>query len=274
MSDTKTITNTQKAIVTGASGGIGQAIARELDKAGYTLYLHGRNKLALECLKDSLEGQHHLLVGDLNDNNIQKRLLATAFELGPIDLLVNNAGVSGFGELADCGSDMLANQVQTNLIAPMLFTQKFVQHSLALRQHDCKIVNVGSAFGAIGFAGFSGYCASKFGLRGFTEALSRELADTAIKVCYFAPRATQTSLNSDAVTQLNISLGNAVDSVDEVAEQFMVFLNSNKTRKTLGWPEKLFVRLNGCLPEVVDMALRKKLSTIRTFTHKVTQESL
>jgi short-subunit dehydrogenase len=274
MTTHNTLLTTKKAIVTGASGGIGQALARALDSAGYTLYLHGRNRSALLVLQAELCGQHQLLVGDLNDDAKQHDLIEQAFAQGPIDLLVNNAGVSAFGELSDCASAVVAKQVQTNLIAPMLFTQKFVQRALACHDHACKIINIGSAFGAIGFAGFSAYCASKFGLRGFTEALSRELADSSIKVCYFAPRATQTAINSNAVSELNLKLGNAVDSADDVAKQFMHFLNSNKTRKTLGWPEKFFVRLNGCLPELVDKALRKKLATIRTYTHKALQESL
>jgi short-subunit dehydrogenase len=274
MSSHQTKSEAKKAIITGASGGIGRAIAKQLHAAGYILFLHGRNQATLKALQSSLGNKHHLLVGDLNDDDVQGQLISEAFTSGPIDLLVNNAGVSGFSELADSPSEKLVNQVQTNLIAPMLFTQKFVQRSLAFAHRPCKIVNIGSAFGAIGYAGFSGYCASKFGLRGFTESLSRELADSTIKVCYFAPRATQTAINSDEVSELNAKLGNAVDTVDDVAKQFLQFLHSNKTRKTLGWPEKLFVRLNGCLPEVVDKALRKQLATIHTYTHKALEDSL
>jgi short-subunit dehydrogenase len=262
------------AIITGASGGIGRAIAKQLDLAGYRLFLHGRNELALQALELELVGQHQLLVGDLNNDSASQSLLDKAFSQGHIDLLVNNAGISGFGELSQCTSDMINKQIQTNLVAPMLFTQGFVQRAQRKGSQRAKIINIGSAFGAIGFAGFSPYCASKFGLRGFTEALARELADSNISVGYFAPRATQTKINSDAVSQLNAKLGNAVDSPDDVAKAFMQFLHSNKSRKTLGWPEKFFVRLNGCLPELVDRALRKKLATIRSFSNKSLQESI
>jgi len=261
------------AIITGASGGIGQAIAKELDQAGYRLYLHGRNKTALQSLQAELNGEHQLLIGDLNQLDVLQSLLDQAFAGGHIDLLVNNAGISSFGELASCTSAVIEAQIQTNLIAPMQVTQGFVQRVQRRGNNRSKIINIGSAFGGIGFAGFSPYCASKFGLRGFSEALSRELADSSIQVCYFAPRATQTPINSDTVTQLNMKLGNAVDTPEYVAKAFMRFLNSGRTRKTLGWPESFFVRLNGCLPELVDKALRKKLAVIRSFSTKLLKES-
>jgi short-subunit dehydrogenase len=121
---------------------------------------------------------------------------------------------------------------------------------------------VGSAFGSIGHPGFTGYCATKFGLRGFTEALQRELADSGIQVKYFAPRATETTINSSDVVQLNQQLGNSMDSPKWVAEQLMKQLKSNELRRFLGWPERIFVRLNGVFPALVDMGLKSKLTLI------------
>ena len=84
---------------------------------------------------------------------------------------------------------------------------------------EAAIVNIGSTFGSIGHPGFATYCASKFGLRGFTETLRRELADTEVQVYYVAPRATRTDMNSAAVVQLNEELGNAMDPPDVVKTQ-------------------------------------------------------
>jgi short-subunit dehydrogenase len=129
---------------------------------------------------------------------------------------------------------------------------------------EATIVNIGSTFGSIGHPGFSTYCATKFGLRGFTESLRRELSDTKVGVFYIAPRATQTDMNSEAVAELNRELGNAMDQPEVVVDEIIRLL---KTRRAgdyfLGWPEKLFVRLNGLLPRVVVGAISKQLATIK-----------
>ena len=125
------------------------------------------------------------------------------------------------------------------------------------------IVNIGSIFGSIGHPGFAAYCASKFGLKGFTEALQRELHGSSIRVLYLAPRATHTDLNSMAVTALNEALGNNVDSPEQVAKALMDILASKRRQQYLGWPENLFVRLNGLFPGLVHNALVRKLHIIR-----------
>ncbi len=133
------------------------------------------------------------------------------------------------------------------------------------QQNDAFIVNVGSAFGSIGYPGYSGYCASKFGLRGFTEALRRELGATRVKVLYFAPRATNTAINSAAVVAMNQQLGNQMDSPELVAKALLQQLETAQSRRFLGWPEQLFVRLNAIFPALVDKALQKKLAVIEKY---------
>ncbi|MDY6949446.1 MAG: SDR family NAD(P)-dependent oxidoreductase [Pseudomonadota bacterium] len=133
------------------------------------------------------------------------------------------------------------------------------------RSAQAHIVNIGSVLGTIGFAGNSVYCATKFGLRGFSEALRRELADTGIKVHYFAPRATRTAFNSDLVDDMNDALGNASDEPADVARSIVRALQADRLEYVIGWPEKFFARLNALLPRLVDMALRPKLPTIRKF---------
>lgn len=123
-------------------------------------------------------------------------------------------------------------------------------------------------FGSIGFAANSVYCASKFGLRGFSEALRRELSDSNIHVHYFAPRATRTPFNSEAVNDLNRALGNAADEPAAVARQIVQCLQADKLEFVIGWPEKFFARLNALLPRVVDRALRPKLAIIREFASR------
>jgi short-subunit dehydrogenase len=87
---------------------------------------------------------------------------------------------------------------------------------LTISSH-ASIINIGSTFGSIAFPDFSGYCASKFGLRGFTEGLRRELADQSILVHYLTPRALDTGMNFAAVRALNAELGNTMDPPKLVA---------------------------------------------------------
>jgi len=255
-------------LVTGASGGIGGAIAKILGENGYHVFIQGRNQKKLAQLKISMSGNCEILLGDLNKSDDRANILNLAFANKPVDLLVNAAGLSSFVAFEDTKPEMINELMQTNLITPMLFTQEFIAKSNTeqnAEQKQVNVVQVGSAFGYIGYPGFSTYCASKFGLRGFTEALAREYSDTNIRFRYFAPRATSTSINAVSVDEMNKALGNAVDTVEAVAKTFMDFLNSKKRQQVVGWPEKLFVRINGFIPKLVDNAIQSKLAVIKRY---------
>lgn len=258
------------ALITGATGGIGSAIAKQLAAQNYRLILHARDPHKLRLLNESLGGNHHLISADIGNPEACAELIASASQYGPISLLVNNAGVSLFANFVSAHANDQQNiqLIQLNLIAPILLCQHFIA-SLAPAQ-TATIVNVGSALGSIGFPGFSVYCASKFGLRGFTQSLSREYANTPLRVCYFGPRTTNTAINSSEATNMSHALNSTVDSPDFVASQFMLLLNSNKRSKIVGWPEKFFARINGLLPEVVDRAFHKKTKTIKEFANLAT----
>lgn len=251
-------------LLTGASGGIGQAIALQLAAAGARLVLVARNTARLATLQAELVAKHpadhQIFSADLTNAQERQDLLAFVRDLQGIDLLINNAGISQFGLVAQ---QDYATQLSTNLLMPMLLTQTLLPE--LQRKSSAMIVNVGSAFGSIGYPGFTGYSASKFGLRGFTEALKRELSDSAVQVLYFAPRATDTAINSDAVVAMNRELGNQSDSPALVAAALVQQIQQNQARRFIGWPEQLFVRVNAVLPGIVDKALAAKLAVIRRY---------
>jgi short-subunit dehydrogenase len=118
------------------------------------------------------------------------------------------------------------------------------------------IVNLGSIFGSIGFAWFASYSASKYALRGFSEALRRELHGTGVDVCYIAPRAVKTGLNSEAVYRMADATGMQMDTPEWVAKQIVRAIAGNSKDVYLGFPESLFVRINALLPRLVDLSLR------------------
>lgn len=247
-------------LVAGASGGIGEAIAVELDRAGARLTLLARKAPALDALRGRLAGDHAVLAADISCAQDRESIHAHCAAAG-LDVLVMAVGVQEFGMFEQQPAVAISAMVNTNLLAPMLLCHRLLP--LLRERQEAAIVNIGSTFGSIGHPGFTAYCASKFGLRGFTEALQRELHDSTVRVSYLAPRATRTSLNSDAVMALNSALGNAVDAPEHVARALMEVLGNRRHQSFMGGPERLFVRLNSIFPGLVHGALARKLHIIR-----------
>jgi len=258
------------ALVTGASGGIGREIAIALAKQGFTVLIQGRNEQKLQLLKYEIGEHAHILLADISIKKQRDSMLAKAFEFGSIDMLVNAAGTSQFASFESMPEADITKLINTNLSSPILVCQAFIAHYKlkGMPKNENKIVriiNVGSAFGYIGYPGFSSYCASKFGLRGFTQTLAREYSDTPFKFSYFAPRATKTKINSLAVHNMNTELGNREDDPKYVAQQFLDFLRSQKRETVIGWPEKLFAKVNSVFPSIVDKAIQSKLAIIKRY---------
>jgi short-subunit dehydrogenase len=252
--------NNKKILLTGATGGIGKAIATRLSDAGAIVSLVGRKRGTLTPLLGSIGTEHNLLVADINSSE-GRNLIAEHCTAKQIDIVINCAGVLDFGLYEEQSQSSIEAMVMTNMLSPMLLCQQLIA-PLKLRP-EATIINIGSIFGSIGHPGFTAYCASKHGLRGFSEALQRELADSAIKIGYLAPRATDTEFNSAEVIALNKALGNSMDSPELVATELIRLLESNQARRFMGWPEKLFVKINGLLPNVVGSALIKNLALIK-----------
>lgn len=253
-------------LLTGASGGIGQCLARRLAEAGATVYAVGRRADTLHALAArATPGAIRPLVAELATaegiETIRHALSITAAP--PVSLLILGAADSRFGLFEDSSAADVQAQVATNLVAPMLLVRALLPALRRLPQAG--VVGIGSTFGSLGYPGFAAYSASKFGLRGFLEALARENADTALRVQYLSPRATRTALNSPAVDAMNAELGVAVDDADAVAAGLLAAIVAGTRRRQLGWPERLFARLNGAWPELVDRALAKQLPTVRRF---------
>jgi short-subunit dehydrogenase len=253
-----------RAVLTGAAGGIGRAVALQLAPLCETLLLVGRDAAALAALSSEIAGaaaRVHAVVADLASAAGRDAVLRAAQDAGGVDLLINNAGTGDFAWLVDQDEATLERIVRVNVLAPIALTRLLLPMLLA--QRAARIVNVGSIIGYIGYPGYAAYSASKFALRGFSEALRRELADTPVGVSYFAPRATRTAMNGPAVTGLNAALGAAMDEPAVVAAALVRLLRRPVHERLLGMPERLFARLNQIVPGLVDRALRRQLPVIR-----------
>lgn len=256
----------KKVLLTGASGGIGKAVAASLVRQGASLVLVGRDVAALQTLKTSL-AESGVLIDvmslDLGSDQVMEQTQAVLAQHPDIDVLINGAGVNQFSACDALSADQLSKLIDINLKGTLLLTTAMLP--ALKRRPEAAIVNVGSTFGSIGYPGFAAYCASKFGVRGYSEALRRELADTQVSVFYVAPRATKTSMNEKAVNDMNLALGVAMDEPEWVAEQLVQAIENNRLKLFLGWPEKLFVIINAVFSSVVDKALIKQLPTVQRF---------
>jgi short-subunit dehydrogenase len=253
-----------RAVLTGASGGIGAALAARLAPRCALLILVGRKREALEALAQRLQGCPVRIVdGDLCEPATAHRVAELARASGGINLLINNAGVSSFHAFETQAPDAIRAQVETNLLAPMLLTRELLP--LLGAAPAAQVINIGSVFGALGFPGFAAYGAAKAGLAGFSQSLRRELADTSIAVRHFSPRATRTPINSAAVNGMNKELRTNEDTPETVADAFMTFLSGSAAERTLGGSERFFVLVNKLMPGIPDSAIRKQLTQIRKY---------
>ncbi len=255
-----------RALLTGASGGIGLALAEQLCAGGAQLLAVSRQGQALEALCQRYPKQIRRVEADLTSVAGRQAVVEAARAMGGLNLLINAAGVNRFALLEQLDDGQIAEMIELNVVANLQLTRALLP--LLRQQRQALVVNVGSTYGSIGYPGYATYCASKFALRGFSEALRRELADTGVGVLYVAPRATRTSMNSDQAVALNDALKVSMDSPASVASAVLAAIATNRSELYLGWPEKFFVRLNGMLPGLVDRALRKQLPLIRHFSQK------
>lgn len=196
--------STSTAVVTGAGGGIGRAIAESLLSAGAHVVAVDRDPAPLDELAATLgDAERARLirhVGDVRDSTTANEAVALAGTTGaPFRLLVNNAGVERASSLATLTDDDLRLMVETNLLGAFWFARSSAQQFVAARAGT--IVNVCSVTSLRGYAGTSGYSATKFGLNGLTESLQEELREYGIRVTGIYPGSVATALLRGAVDE-------------------------------------------------------------------------
>lgn len=263
--------NRRRVILTGAAGGIGSILAGLMAKEGAEIALMDANAESLGDLAARLDGSH-VVAADLSSqegcsDGIQQAMQA----LGGVDILVNLAGIMSFCHYEDEDLDRVQQLMQVNLIAPMLLSRAVLP--AMLKRKRGQIANVGSMFGSIGFAYFTAYSASKFGLRGFSQALRRELADTPVTITYVSPRSVKTPINTGPIVRMGEATGMNMDEPDVIAGRIFKAIEADKKEAYFGYPEAIFARLNGILPGIVDSATRAQNRIARTFAASADQES-
>jgi len=252
-------------LITGAAGGIGSSTARQLGRAGARLLLTDLragplDELVAELVAAGIDASG--VAADVCHSEGRAELAHAAAEHGT-SVVINIAGINPFGLFADQSDAEIERAMQINTIAPMLLCRALLP--VLERRPEAHIVNVGSVFGSLGYPGFAVYASSKFAIRGFTESLRRELADTPIQLHYVAPRATRTALSTDRICAMNEELKVAMDNPETVAAAIESILRSPRREFYLGRPERIFGLLNALLPGLIDRALKKQLPIIRRY---------
>jgi len=246
-------------LVTGAGSGIGRALAIELSQRGAQLLLVGRRAEALEETRKALSRPHRgeCIAADLTEQEGREQILRAVATHGRLDLLVNNAGVVVSGPLAAQDDEAVRQMFATNLLAPISLTRLLLPLLRAGTQS--RIVNVGSMFGDIAFPYFAAYSATKFGLRGWSEALRREIAPLGIGVTYAAPRGTRTPAAA-SFAALADAFAMRLDPPEQVARQIVNAVAKDARDVYPRGIERLFVLLQRLVPGVIDNALGKQLT--------------
>lgn len=179
------------ALVTGATGGIGAAVARRLAGDGFRVYVGGRRRGRLERLAAEIGGAALPFDVTVEAELASARGVVEA-GAGRLDVLVNAAGVFDLAPVVETGSEVLSRNLGVNLTGSLNVTRAFLPGMLAAGSG--LVVNVGSVAGWKAFPDNAAYSASKYGLRGFHDVLLEELRGTGVRACLLEPGAVDTAL--------------------------------------------------------------------------------
>lgn len=243
----------QIVIVTGGGRGIGRAIALEFAAEGATLLLGGRRMDALRMAAGECRdagGRAEAVKCDVAIDEDLQGIIQTALDhYGRIDVLVNNAGVVAGGRLDEIGADDVARMVGVNVWAPVRLAQLAVPHMRAARRGT--VINISSVAGRMGIPYYATYCATKYALRGFSEALRRELAPDGVHVMAVFPGGTATDMMENVDFD---GFGAGIATAEQVARAVVRGVRWRQAEVFIGIGENLVSRWNDIMPWTGDIA--------------------
>ncbi|MEM1383113.1 MAG: 3-oxoacyl-ACP reductase FabG [Pseudomonadota bacterium] len=227
----------KRALITGASGGIGGAIARHLHAAGATVALHGTRAPALEALAGNLGDRVHVTPADLSDPAATETLTKTAAEaMGGLDILVNNAGITRDQLFMRMSEDDWAKVLEVNLTSAFRLSKAVLRGMMKARWG--RIISITSIVGVTGNPGQGNYAAAKAGMIGMTKSLAAEVASRNVTVNCVAPGFIETAMTDKLDEAQRSKLLGAIPTgrmgtADEIAHP-VVFLASDQASYITG----------------------------------------
>ncbi len=227
----------QTAIVTGASRGIGKAIALKLAELHYNLVIVGRTAGLLDQLKSQIEesgGSCLTIEADLGHENTPGNIIKEAVShFGQIDVLVNNAGISHSGAIAETDLNTWNRMHTVNARAPFFLCRAAIPH--LKKSTNPVIINIGSVVGFKGYEDQSAYASSKHALTGFTKVLAKEVQKDGIKVHLISPGGVDTEMVREMRPDIDTKQLIQADEIAEIVEFLL-------TRKGRGTIDHLYIR--------------------------------
>ncbi|MGB1894197.1 MAG: 3-oxoacyl-[acyl-carrier-protein] reductase [Candidatus Puniceispirillaceae bacterium] len=183
----------KSALITGASGGIGSAIAKAFHAQGAQVILHGTRAEKLESLKTELGEGAHVLTANLSDREAVSAMVASATEMaGSVDILVNNAGITRDNLFMRMKDEDWDDVLEVNMTASMILCRSAMRAMMKARWG--RIISISSIVGITGNPGQTNYAASKAGMIGFSKSLAAEVASRGITVNVIAPGFIETPM--------------------------------------------------------------------------------
>lgn len=249
--------NGKTVVITGASSGIGKAVALEMARRGARLFLAARRldlleSVAAECRAVGVSCT--AVPTDVSRREDCIRLLETA---GEVDVLVNNAGFAIFNAIADAKPEELVSMMQTNYFGAVWCAQAALPGMLARRSGT--IVNVASITGIMGFARMGGYCATKSAMLAFSEALRDEVLGRGVRVAMVCPATTDTAFFEKAERGKMPGASRLILAIrpERVARAVCNAAEDGGYRRILPFTANLYMRLKEIAPRTAHFFMRR-----------------
>jgi short-subunit dehydrogenase len=256
----------KRAILTGASSGIGRALASALAQAGVHLVLAARSEEKLNEIAGLLGNGSTKVFAvptDLTVDADRERLIQTAVEkLGGIDLLFNNAGVASWGHFANSDEAVMREVMEVNFFAPVELIRLAIPH--LTKGNEPAIINVSSMCGRRAMPAWSEYSASKFALCGISEALRGEMARFGIDVTIVVPGMTKTNLRenmarNEGKAKIDFDAGM---TPERVAAEIVKAAIRGKREVVIGSDAKRMLRMHRWFPRLLDSLICRKVKKL------------
>ena len=250
----------KRILLTGASSGIGQALALEFARQSARLLITARRadrleKVAIECRE--LGAEVHVVAGGVTDAAIQSLLMRHVESVwGGLDVLVNNAGVGAVGSFSDAAPERLRQIMEVNFFAPALLIQRMLPQLVCGDQPI--VVNIGSVLGHIAVPQKSEYCASKFALRGLSDALRCELRGRRVDLLWVAPNTTRSEFFDRMLEHRGTVAVNPLSMTPQrVAKKVLRAIQRGRTRLVLTVIGRNLIRMRYLFPRLMDRLLTR-----------------